>query len=144
MFGAGDAVDLGERPHDGVGVATHHGQVGEVGLVVEVVEGCVEVAHRRPQTHEHRDAGRDEDGGEDEAEPVTGWVSHEGGRLSHPSGRVRGMCRMCEGFSQEDMLAEESAIIEEHGYLVTGVGRQASRPTGPTRSVCSTEPTIPS
>lgn len=32
------------------------------------------------------------------------------------------MCRMCEGFSQEDMFAEDAAIIEEHGYLVTGVG----------------------
>ena len=28
-------------------------------------------------------------------------VRHEAGRLSHPSGRVRGMCKMCEGFSQE-------------------------------------------
>ena len=98
-----------------------------MGLVVEVVERGVEVAHRRPQPHEHRDAGRDEDGGEDEAEPVTGRVSHEGGRLSHPSGKVRGMCRMCEGLSQEDVFAEESAIIEKHGYLVTGVG--AGEPT---------------
>jgi hypothetical protein len=29
---------------------------------------------------------------------------------------------MCEGFSQEDVLAADAAIIEEHGYLVTGVG----------------------
>ena len=49
-------------------------------------------------------------------------VRHEAGRLSHPSGRVRGMCKMCEGFSQEQMLADDAAIIAEHGYLVTGVG----------------------
>jgi hypothetical protein len=29
---------------------------------------------------------------------------------------------MCEGASQEEMFAEDAAIIEEHGYLVTGVG----------------------
>jgi hypothetical protein len=29
---------------------------------------------------------------------------------------------LCDGFSQEDMLAHDAAIIEEHGYLVTGVG----------------------
>jgi hypothetical protein len=32
------------------------------------------------------------------------------------------MCKMCEGFSQEEMLADDAAIIAEHGYLVTGVG----------------------
>jgi hypothetical protein len=35
---------------------------------------------------------------------------------------VWGMCMMCEGFSQEEMFAHDAAIIEEHGYLVTGVG----------------------
>lgn len=29
------------------------------------------------------------------------------------------MCMMCEGFSQEEMLADDAAIIAEHGYLVT-------------------------
>jgi hypothetical protein len=29
---------------------------------------------------------------------------------------------MCEGLSQEEMLAEHAEIIAEHGYLVTGVG----------------------
>jgi hypothetical protein len=29
---------------------------------------------------------------------------------------------MCEGASQEEVLAEDAAIVEEHGYLVTGVG----------------------
>jgi hypothetical protein len=32
------------------------------------------------------------------------------------------MCRICEGRNQEDLLAEDAAIIAEHGYLVTGVG----------------------
>lgn len=56
--------------------------------------------------------------------------SHEGGestrvrrrRPSHPLGMVQGMCTMCEGSSQEEMLAADAAIIEEHGHLVTGVG----------------------
>jgi hypothetical protein len=29
---------------------------------------------------------------------------------------------MCEGSSQEEVLAEDAAIIAEHGHLVTGVG----------------------
>jgi hypothetical protein len=29
---------------------------------------------------------------------------------------------MCEGFSQEEVLAADAAIIEEHGYILTGVG----------------------
>ena len=32
------------------------------------------------------------------------------------------MCMMCDGFSQEEMFAHDAAIIEEHGFLVTGVG----------------------
>jgi hypothetical protein len=32
------------------------------------------------------------------------------------------MCMMCDGFTEEEMLAADAAIIEEHGYLVTGVG----------------------
>ena len=68
---AGDAVDVRERLQDGVGVAADDGQVGEVGLGVEVVERRVEVVHRRLESHEHGDACRDEDRGEDEAEAVT-------------------------------------------------------------------------
>src|SRR5438093_5855306 len=32
------------------------------------------------------------------------------------------MCMMCDGLSQEEMFAHDAAIIEEHGFLVTGVG----------------------
>ena len=39
-----------------------------------------------------------------------------------PFCHVPRMCMLCDGFSQEDMIAAHAAIIEEHGYLVTGVG----------------------
>ena len=32
------------------------------------------------------------------------------------------MCRICEGFSQEDDLALDAATIAEYGFMVTGVG----------------------
>ena len=60
------------RRDDGIGVATDHGQVGEVGLGVEVVERRVEVVDGRAQPDEHRDTGRDEQCGEDESQPMTG------------------------------------------------------------------------
>ena len=70
-----------ERLHDGVGVAAHHGEVGELGLGVEVVERGVEIAHGGAEPDEDRDARRHEDGGEDEAEPVTGLVSQSRARV---------------------------------------------------------------
>ncbi len=80
---------LVKRPLDGIGVAADDGEVGEVGLGVEVAERRVEVADRRPEADEHGDARRDEDRGEDEAEPMTGSMLHEGRRLSHPRSRTR-------------------------------------------------------
>jgi Domain of unknown function (DUF4262) len=34
---------------------------------------------------------------------------------------IVGMCRMCEGFSLEDVLALESAAIDEYGFIVMAV-----------------------
>jgi len=34
------------------------------------------------------------------------------------------VCRMCEGFSLEDVLALDEAHIAEYGFMVVGVGRE--------------------
>ncbi len=116
---------------DGVGVASDHGEVGEAGLRVEAVERVAQVVDGGTEADEHRDSGGQEQSGEDEAEAVAVAVRvHESGEgtpldspwVSHPFVMVSVMCMMCEGFSQEDMFARDAAIIEEHGYLVTGVG----------------------
>jgi hypothetical protein len=38
------------------------------------------------------------------------------------------MCRMCEGFSLEDVLALESAAIDEYGFIVTAVDSPGDSP----------------
>ena len=40
------------------------------------------------------------------------------------------MCRVCEGFSQEDELLLTAATIAEYGYMVMGVGAASGDPPG--------------
>jgi len=41
---------------------------------------------------------------------------------------IGGMCRICEGFSLEDVLALDAAAIDEYGFIVVGVDDPAASP----------------
>lgn len=54
--------------------------------------------------------------------------------MSHPDATIGGMCRMCEGFSVEDVLALEAARIDEYGFIVMGVDGTQESPSAITWS----------
>ena len=53
------------------------------------------------------------------------------------------MCRMCEGFSLDDVLALDAARIAEYGFMVIGVGSEEADHAPWAYTVSSTRPTIP-